>query len=110
MSIFHRKAMALEHRRCHVFDGCPEFRSGVTSCLPAPQLCRNCPDQPLRSGTTGSFTGRTSAQRVAAVGRHDRGSVRYLARIAIGRAEDQVSGQLGGPRRGLSGRVSPKEP
>jgi SAM-dependent methyltransferase len=59
----------LGHLRCHDFDGCAEFWGGVASGTPAPQPCRQCPDQPLWSGTTGSMLDRTSAQRVAAVGR-----------------------------------------
>src|SRR6266566_1968561 len=51
------------------FDTCPEFWDGVTSETPAPQPCRQCPDQPLRSGTAGRMANRTSAQRAAAVGR-----------------------------------------
>jgi len=86
------------------FDTCPEFWGGVASGTPAPQLCRQCPDQPLWSGTAGRMVAglwRSGRRRSAD---HDRRSWREHAHMQAGQRKVQVSGDLGGLRRSLSGR------
>jgi hypothetical protein len=57
-------------------------------------ICRQCADQPLRSGTAGSE---------AAVRQRDRRSMHKRAQIVKASGKAQVSGQLDGLRQSLSG-------
>ena len=88
--------------RCDKFSE-DEIASGVRS-----TSADTLSDQPLSEWPAGREADRTLAQRTAAVGLTDRGSLSEVALVAdrpLRLAEDGGSG-LGGPRRSLTGAAS----